>query len=235
MARTGQYILDGAWVIAQDAGKPEHGFMLGDTPGIRWSEEEGLRWINDTQIDIVGLLPRANAKRALCTVAAGTRQTSAALGLADLIAFVDIPRNFSVSDEPGSPVTKRQRAWFDEVRPQWHGETGEEAEHWIANDEEPKAIHIWPAITGAAGKIEVIYSAVPADLADLTDPIGLDDIYATALMYGVLAKFYMKDATYGKNPQVAMAFSAAMERSLGLRGASITALDAGATRKSAGA
>lgn len=233
MARTGQYITDGAWIIAQDAGKPGYGFAIGDTPGIRWSPEEALRWINDVQVEIVSLLPRANAVRALVTVEEGTRQTAAGLGLNQLIAFVDVPRNFSAAGEVGSPITKRDRAYFDDARPNWHSDEAAEALHWMSDPEDPKAIWLWPAVTGA-GKIEVVHSAVPADLADLEDPIGLADEYANALMYGLLSRFYMKDATYGKNPQVAASFGQLMREALGLRATNGNNLEQGATKRSAG-
>jgi hypothetical protein len=234
MARTGQSVIDRAWIIAQDAGKPSYGAAIGATPGIRWSPVEALMWLNDMQIEIVRMLPRANAKRATPTAAAGTRQTLAGLGLTDGLSFIDVVCNYSADGVTrGRPITEIKRVFLDDAGRYWHNEQAAEAYHWTQDEDDPTAIYISPAITGS-GKLEVIYAAMPTDLTALSEPIGLHDQYATALMYGVVSRFFSKDATYGKNTQVAAGFLSLMQQSLGISDANETALDARRTAKAAG-
>ena len=204
---TGQVILDRAWIKAQDTG------------GVRWPSAEGLLWLNDGQREVVNVLPSAYTLTTIAAVQAGTRQTLAGLGLASAITTVDIPRNFAVDGTtPGRSVTLRKREWFDEQRPNWHTEVGTEAVHWCMDPRDPKAFYIFPAIAGAAGKLEVVHSASPPDLVNVASVITLDDIYANALQWFVLFSFYSKDATYTQNPAKASGYYQLFLQSLGQKG-----------------
>lgn len=234
MARSGQYIVDGAWIIAQDNGAPVYGQAIDTSEaGTRWSPVECLRWINDVRTEIVGLLPKAYTRRATPTLAAGTRQTLSGLGLTDGIQPIDIPRNYSLDGvTPGRPITKLPRIQLDDSGTYWHNEQGTEVFHWTYDEDDPEAFYVYPA---SPVKVELLYSAIPADLASLADPILLSDIYANAVMYGLLARMYAKDATYGKNVGMAATYQGLMAQSLGIRGSNVTAADARRTQKAAGA
>jgi hypothetical protein len=211
---TGQQIINRAWIKAQDT--------TGAT-GIRWPADEALLWLNDGQREIVNVLPKAFPKMATPVVSAGTRQTFSGLLLGDAITLLDVTRNLSNTLAAGRAITKRDRAWIDEQRPNWHNEpTADQAYHWFADEREPKAFYLYPALN-AGRRVEVIYSAMPPDLAGvntaaaLANVIALDDIYANALQFFVLFSFYSKDANYTKTPQIAAGYYEMFLGSLGIR------------------
>lgn len=203
---TGQQIVDRARIKANDE----------DTTK-RWTDVEALMWINDGQLAVASLLPAAYTLAAIPTAVAGnTRQTLSGLGLTAGLTIVDVPRNYAADGTtPGRAMTKRDRVWFDEHRPRWHSEMQAEAQHWMADERDPKAIYLYPAKT--AGKIEVIYSAVPAALASLSSTITLDDIYRNALQWFLLFSWYSKDATNNRGQQLASQYYALFLQELGVR------------------
>lgn len=221
---TGQNIVDRAWIKAQDTNGGS---------GVRWPSTEALLWVNDGQREIVNQLPKAYTKRATPVAVTGTRQDIAGLALADGITVVDVPRNYNAAGSTaGRAMTHRDRVIFDEQRPAWHSETATEAMHWMADERDPKAFYIYPAITGG-GRLEVIYSAAPTDLGTLASVITLDDIYANALQWFVLFSFYSKDATYTKSPASAGTYWNLFMSSLGIRDKALM-LNAGAANAKAG-
>lgn len=205
---TGQQVIDRAWIKGQD---------LNGGTGVRWPAAEALLWLNDGQREIVNLLPSSNTVSAFATVTAGTRQTLAGLGLPSGITFVDIPRNVSIAGVPGRAMTLRKREWLDEQRPNWHSEVASEAVHWMLDPRDPKTIYLYPAIALAAGKLEIVYVATPADLPTLASPISLDDINANALQWFVLFSFYSKDATFSGQPGKAPGYYQQFQQSLGIK------------------
>lgn len=225
MSLTGQQIADRAWTKVNEP--------TGAT-AVRWTPAEALMWINDGQREIVNQLPKSHTKSSIATIAAGTRQTMAGLNITDGISVVDVTRNFDAAGTtPGRALTKRERAAFDEQFPNWHAATAAaDAVHWIFDERDPKAFYIYPPKT-AGTKLEVIYSAIPADLAAITDPISLDDIYGNALQFFVLFSFYSKDATYAKSPQMAASYWALFMQSLGFRDKSIMEIAMSGDMKSA--
>lgn len=221
---TGQNIVDRARIKANDEDATK-----------RWTDAESLMWVNDGQAAVAQLLPSAYTLQATPnTVAGSTRQTLAGLGLSAGLTVVDIPRNYSTDGlTPGRAMTKRDRVWFDEHRPRWHSEMAAEAQHWMQDDRDPKAVYIYPAKT--AGKLEVIYSAVPTALASLASTITLDDIYANALQWFLLFSWYSKDATNNRGQQLASTYYALFERELGIRSGALTANAKAGDAKAAGA
>ena len=49
--------------------------------------------------------------------------------------------------------------------------------------------------------VEIVFSASPADLANTSAVISIDDVFANAIIDFVLFKCYMKDAEYAGNGQ----------------------------------
>ena len=223
---TGQQIVDRAWIKAQDT--------TGGS-GVRWPAAEALLWLNDGQREVVNQLPKSYTLSSTPTVEAGTRQTLIGLGISDGISVVDITRNFNLAGSvPGRSVTRRDRVWFDDQLPEWHSAVGAQAQHWCYDERDPKAFYLYPAISGAAGKLEVIYSAIPTSLGALSSVIVLDDVYANALQWFVLFSFYSKDATYTKSPQMAASYWALFMQSLGFRDKSVMQIAMSGDAKAAG-
>lgn len=221
---TGQNIVDRARIKANDEATVK-----------RWTDAESLMAINDGQVAVVQLMPSAYTLQATPTAVAGsTRQTLTGLGLTDGLTIVDIPRNYAANGTtPGRAMTKRDRVWFDEHRPRWHSEVSAEAQHWMQDDRDPKAVYLYPA--KSAGKLEVIYSAVPAALANLAATITLDDVYANALQWFLLFSWYSKDATNNRGQQLSATYYALFERELGIRSGALKANAVAGDAKAAGA
>lgn len=222
--RTVQSILDRAWLLAHDTGVNK-----------RWGNAEGILWCADAQMAVVSIVPRAYAQTAVVAAQAGTRQTLAALGLTRGLQPIDIPHNVSANGvTPSSPITKVARAHLDDYVRNWHSALGTEAEHWMTDDEDPKVFYIYPAISGG-GKFRLIYSAMPTDLAALTDTIALDDIYAEAMANYVLFRFFSKDLTSIKSAQLAQMYYGLFERLLGVRDTKISMTESKSNAKQQGA
>lgn len=208
---TGQNILDRARDKVNDEATTK-----------RWSDAKALNYINDGQTAVVSKMPTAYALRATPTAVAGsTRQTLAGLGLTDGLTFIDIPRNMATNGTtPGRSMTKVDRAWLDVGRPDWHSDLAADAYNWCYDERDPKAVYIHPG--KSAGKLEVIYSAVPPALASLASTIALDDVYADAIQYFLLFSFYSKDATHNKGQQLAGGYYNLFLQELGLRGTALS-------------
>lgn len=213
---TGQQIADRAWIKVQE--------QTGSS-ATRWTPAEALLWLNDGQRETVHQLPKANTIRATPTVVSGTRQTLAGLGLTAGIEIVDVVRNMATDGTtPGRAIVKRDRAWLDLRNPNWHSDTAADAYDWMFDERDPKAFYIYPAKPG--GKLEVIYSALPTDLASLASAISLDDTYANALQWFLLFSFYSKDATFNRGQQLAASYWALFMQALGLRDKSVLTVSA---------
>lgn len=214
---TGTQINERARIILQDT--------AGST-GIRWPDTEGLLWINDGLRAVVIELPTACVKTAIRTLLADTRQTLEGCGITDGVQFAKLPRNYNAAGTtPGRAVIVRPMAWLDEQLPNWHNDAAGPAVHYMFDPNDPKTFYIWPKANGT-DKGEIVYYAVPAPLAALTDPISIDDIYANALQYYLLFRSFSKNANYTKNPQTAMAYYQLFLQCLGVKDSRVKALDA---------
>lgn len=218
MATTAQQIADKAWIQAQDNN--------GGT-GTRWPSAEVLVWINDAQREVAMNLPAAYVLKATGTLIAGSRQTLAGMGITNGASIVDIPRN-----TVGRAVTKRERAWMDNTKPEWHDETGLKVVHWFYDERDPTACYVYPSV--AAGTVDVVYHAIPADLANLAASLVLSDIYANAVLYFAMASMYAKDLNSIKSQGYATYYRQLAMQSLGLRDRAVLATAAQTTAKAQG-
>lgn len=214
---TGSNIAERAWIILQDT--------YGVT-GVRWPDTEVLMWLNDGQREVVIHLPTAHVRTQLRVLQAGTRQTLEGLGITDGHQFAKMVRNYHATNAtPGRAVTVRPMAWVNEQRPNWHNDPPAESVHYFYDADDPKTFYVWPPADGAR-RGEIVYYAVPAELANLGATITLDDIYATALQYYVLFRAFSKNATYTKSPQNAATYYQLFLQTLGIKDARVKALDA---------
>lgn len=169
--------------------------ILQDAAGVRWTDAEILRWVNDGQREIVTLVPSAYSKTVIVTLAAGTRQTAATLtpALADCVQLVRMTRNYDAAGTtPGDAITPCQREFLDREIPDWHQTTpASSVRHYMPDPQDPKGLAIYPPVT-AGRKAEVFYYALPADVAAIGSAITLDDIYLNPLAYYVLFRTLSK-------------------------------------------
>ena len=213
MAFIGQDIVDRAWSILQDQ-------------GARWNPTTCLRWVNDAQREVLIYLPSANPKTAIKTLTLGTRQTLTALGITDGIQFITMRRNLAADgNTPGPAVSVKPMQWIDESSPNWHSDPSAFAKHVFFDAADPKTFYCWPPSDGIK-KGEILYSALPAELTVLSQPISLDDIYANAMQYYVLSRSMSNVVNGAKMMPLASAYYTLFMQSLGVKDARLKALDA---------
>lgn len=205
MSLTGQQIIDRALAKANDES------------ATHWGATESLRNVNDAQRAVVSRLPAAGATSAMATLAAGSRQTLAGLSLSGF-EVLDVVCNVSGTTR-GTPIHKASRSWLDDHVPAWHTQTAAGAsEYWTQDERDPTAFYIWPH-NGA--KVELVYAALPTDLANLSNSIGINDIYADAMQWYVLFAMYSKDLSKLRSAQQAQTYWSLFLSSLGMRDESI--------------
>lgn len=224
MAVTGQQIADDAWATLSD--------KTGGT-GVRWPAAEVLAAINDGQREIVMLHPQALVKSAKAVLTADTRQTFSTMGITDGLQIIRALRNWSADGNTvGRAVSKVEMAVLDAQLPTWHSEAaGEAVENWCTDPLEPSALYVYPKVSGSK-RLEVVYAAIPSDLATLASNIGLPDLYRSAL------KYYVLYSLLSKRVQGSPAMRAEGDRhyqrmlqALGLRAQTTAATDEAVTQK----
>jgi len=179
---------------------------LQDTTSVRWPEAELIRYINDAQREIVNFRPESSATTTNVQLTTGTKQTLPSAGL----RLIKVVRNMSAAS--GSATGKRairivNPDILNTQEPDWHDPTvsGDAAhttivKHYMFDEDDPRNYYVYPGVAGNAF-VEVVYSASPTDLSSASSTIGVDDIYANAIIDFVLYRAYMKDAEYAGNAQ----------------------------------
>ena len=175
MATTIQQIADEAWVT------------LGDTNGangVRWKSAEIIAGVNEGSREVVVLRPDAYPLTQKVTPAADTRQTLAGCGITNGIRVLRVLRNWNLAGSTvGTAITRMNMSQLDNERPAWHSDSDAEAIHYDIDPTDPAAFYLWPK---PAGKVEIVFSAVPAARTALSDNIVLGDEYRNALRYYLL-------------------------------------------------
>jgi mRNA-degrading endonuclease toxin of MazEF toxin-antitoxin module len=168
--------------------------VLQDASNVQWTVSEMIAWVNDGSRAIVIVRPDANATTGQSTSVAGTRQTIPTDGH----LLLDVVRNMGTDGATaGRAITRINRRTLDMSNPLWHETTpAAEAQHFVFDARNPKVFYTYPPMT-AGTKIELVYARPPALVAALTDPITIDDVYATPLTDYVLFRAFSKDNSAG--------------------------------------
>ena len=203
---------------------------LQDTTSVRWPEAELIRYINDAQREIVNFRPESSATTTNVQLTTGTKQSLPSAGL----RLIKVVRNMSAAG--GSATGKRairivNPDILNTQEPDWHDPTvsGDAAhttivKHYMFDEDDPRNYYVYPGVAGNAF-VEVVYSASPTDLTATSSTIGVDDIYANAIIDFVLYRAYMKDAEYAGNAQRAQNHYQLFTSSIGQGGQAQTLLD----------
>lgn len=176
--------------------------QLMDDTGVRWTEEELIRYVSDGQREITNFKPDAISTIADVGVPAdssshglvpGTKQTLPA----NALRLLSIVRN-TYSGATRS-VRAVSRETLDRFVPDWHstaaGKTNQEVKHYTYDPDSPTIFYIYPPQPNpVTGQIEVIYTKTPDDISDSTANIEVDDSYANALIDYALYRALSKDA-----------------------------------------
>jgi len=189
--------------------------LLQDAGNIRWTSSEVLDWLDDGQREVVMLRPEAGAANESVSLTTGTKQSIPAAG----ISFIDAIRNTS-----GRAVRVVSREILDSQRPGWHTDTGSTTiQHFTFDPRDPKRFYVYPPAASGAS-LDIVYSKSPAALTrggtapnqTCSTAIGIDDVYANALVDYALYRAYSKDAEYAGNAQKAVAYYTAFANGLGI-------------------
>ena len=192
------------------------GTLLQDTAATRWTKSELLGWFNDAQRELALVRPDASIVYAAFTCVAGSKQTlpSAALRLLTVV------RNTN-----GNAITQVDRGLLDNHAPGWQSETQDSVlEHFVYDPLTPKLFWLYPP-AAASASIDIIYTSAPAivvsaqsDLSDISSTvIGVDDVYANALLDYMLYRAYAKDLNVAGSGQRAMMHLQLFQQALGAR------------------
>lgn len=181
---------------------------LQDTTGVRWTEAELLRYINDAQREVVNFKPQASADHSNVQLATGTEQSIPDVAM----SLIKVVRNMSATG--GSATGKKSIRLVDEdilnsIEPDWHDPTvtgdaahGSVIKHYIFDPDDPRRFYVYPGVkSGSNAYVELITSRSPTDLSATSSTIYIDDIYGNALVDYVLFRCYMKDSEFAGNAQ----------------------------------
>jgi len=181
---------------------------LQDTTGVRWTEAELLRYINDAQREVVNFKPQASADHSNVQLATGTEQSIPDVAM----SLIKVVRNMSATG--GSATGKKSIRLVDEdilnsIEPDWHDPTvtgdaahGTVIKHYIFDPDDPRRFYVYPGVkSGQNAYVELITSRSPTDLSATSSTIYIDDIYGNALVDYVLFRCYMKDSEFAGNAQ----------------------------------
>lgn len=192
-------------VILASAILSEVDTVLLDTAGTRWLDAEKLVYLNAGQRQIVFFKPDAYVVNDVYALVAGTKQSipdgtnsfqnAASATLKEGVALVKAVRNMGADGlTPGAVISPIGSDFLDSYNPDWHTDSQVAAiKNYILNNEDPKRFYVTPPNNGT-GYVEVIYSALPADVATTSAAITLADVYRDLLVNYVLFRCYDKDA-----------------------------------------
>jgi len=153
-----------------------------DETNVRWPDPELLSYLNDGQRELVAIKPDANTVTASLNLVPGTKQSISG------VQFIKAVRNVG-----GPAITPASMETMDRLRPTWHTDPAStEVKHYLFDPRDPRTFYVTPPQPALAGSIDVVYAATPADVA-IGSPISIDDIYATALYYYILARAHSKE------------------------------------------
>ena len=183
-----------------------------DATKIRWSDDELIRWINDSRMAILTRRPSACSKVANFTLLAGTQQAIPSDG----VQLLDIIRNMGADgNTPGRAIRRTDRQNIDDHDLYWHTATQTaEISQFTYDDRSTKTFFVSPpAIAGT--KILGVYAAIPTAVSALADNIGFDLENMDAVVNYICYRAKSKDSQYA-NAGEAAAFYSAFNDALGV-------------------
>lgn len=156
--------------------------LLDPSPGDWFTDAELLALLNFSERKVLLVRPELYPVRRVITLAAGNAQTLAA---GDTV-LLDIYNNVS----GGRRATLTSRALLEQLNNFWPADTATvEVQHWTHDPRTKRMFDVYPPNTGT-GQLNALVGAVPTALSATSDPIHLDDIYESVLLYYVLSEAY---------------------------------------------
>lgn len=160
--------------------------QLMDDTGVRWTDAELVRYVNDAQREIVLYKPDAVTRNENLELAVGTKQALPAAS----IRLLSVVRNVTpTSKRSVRPVS---RETLDRFKPDWHGETAvQEVQHSIFDEMDQENFYVYPPNDGT-GTVEILYTKHPDTITE-DDNLEVADAYANVVLDYVLYRSFAKD------------------------------------------
>lgn len=186
---------------------------LQDPTFVRWTQAELLNYLNDAQRQVVLFRPDAKAVNASFSCTNSAKQALPAEGL----RLINVLRNTG-----GRAITKVDRSILDVQLPTWYetavGTDG--VKHYVYDALDPKYFYVFPK-PAAAHQIDIVYAIAPVDIVISnfttdTQVIGIDDIYANAIMDYMMYRAYQKDSEFANLNRAAVYYQS-FSTSLGIK------------------
>lgn len=173
-----------------------------DIDGDVWTDEKLLRYINEGQKTICIIRPDASVEVAVIALVAGVRQEITGRRLIKVL-------NSNTAANGSSPVSSPHVVEFDDFMRTYGGWMNDTSgtdviDEYAYDERDPSRFYITPGSDGINRYAEVVQATVPADLAAMTDPISISDIYAPALAEWALYRAFGQDSEYTPNYQRAL-------------------------------
>ncbi len=188
--------------------------LLQDTTNVRWPTLELLAWLNEGQREIAAVKPNASITHGNIALIGGTKQTLPT----GAISLIEIIRNRGSSGvSEGNAVRLITREILDAQIPDWHSVTATlVVKHYMYSPLSPRTFYVYPPMSSTA-YVEGIYVSAPTDAATVAANIGVDDIYAPALLNYVMYRAHSKEAEYTANAALATAYYQTFQAQLGMK------------------
>lgn len=161
--------------IIADAAK-----VMLDPDYVRNSTSDWLKWLNAGQNQIVFFKPDISVQTSSVVQVAGTKQT---LEAGD-ISLIKITRNMGTDGAtPGTVIELVNEDQMNLQNPDWHFATADnEAVCYVFDERDPKSYYVYPPQPSSSpGYIERVVCVTPTTIADIGDPITVDDINEDSL------------------------------------------------------
>lgn len=191
------------------------GDLLNDAEHVRWSEEELIRWINDSPSALLSRRPAAISRTDTLVLVAGTLQNIPSDG----VLLLDVVRNMgSDGATPGRPIRRSDRQQIDDIDPDWHTATAKATiQQYTFDDRLPKSFYVYPpAVAGT--QVELLYAALPEPVSDPADTLAIGAEYIDPIVNYVVYRANAKDSEFAQGT-IAAAYFQAFEASLGVKSA----------------
>ncbi|WP_027185638.1 DUF6682 family protein [Desulfovibrio inopinatus] len=188
--------------------------ILFDPTGIRWDNDEIMKWINLARKEICKYKPDLFVKTKTVILVAGTKQSLPS----SAIRIVKVVRNMGTTGtSPGRSITLTDLKILENL-PGWHAhDPSSVVLHWTFDDRSPKSFYIFPPqpATGQ-GYVEIIYIDSPGNLT-ISQELDIDVTYESDILNYVLGMCYRKDADFAGNDKRSQGHLNDFYRSMGSR------------------
>lgn len=188
--------------------------VVNDPAATRWLDSEAALWVTDASRFVALKRPDSCAVSQAVALAAGTKQSIAALTPPGL-RVLDVIRAVAT----GRAIRLVDREALDSSLPTWHAATPASPTNWVFDNRDPKTFYVYPPAP-AAVEVEILYSRNPVTVTALelsTVDLSIDDIFIDPMVNYVLHRFYAKDADNAQNAALSSAYLAACEAALGAK------------------